>query len=112
MPGGPWLLKDCEERIFDDALPREAISASEIIEAPEHVLTRLPEWILSAYDRGQLVISKTGVTVLTSSKKVRANAGDYIVFDQHGVFLVYDEATFQREFTPAQLAAHRGLHAA
>jgi hypothetical protein len=90
----------------------DVVSAQEIIATSEADWELLPEWACDCYERGQMVVAETGVTIFNGPKALRARPDDFIVRDQAGSFSVYDAADFEKHFVPAHSAHIRQLHAA
>lgn len=90
----------------------EVVRAEEFIAASEANWELLPEWVGECYERGQLVVAATGVTMFNGREAVRAQASDFVVRDHNGVFSVYDVTAFEQNFVPAHSAAIYKLHAA
>lgn len=80
----------------------DVVRAQEIITATEADWELLPEWARDCYERGQMVVAETGVTIFNGPKPLRARPDDFIVRDQAGSFSVYDAASFEQTF----IAAH------
>lgn len=90
----------------------EVVLAQEIIAASEAGRELLPEWVGDCYERGQMIVAETGVTIFNGAKALRARPDDFIVRDKAGSFSVYDAADFEKNFVPAHSAHIRQLHAA
>jgi len=119
MIGSAWTTAAFEKAMFDPMreylkIPSrvEVVRAHEIVSAPGESWDGLPGWIVECYERGQMVVAATGVTVFNGSEGLRAQPADYIVRDGNGMFSVYDETAFKQNFVPAHSAEVYNLHAA
>lgn len=90
----------------------EVVRAHEIIAASEANCELLPGWVGECYERGQMVVAATGVTIFNGPEALRAHPSDFVVRDQNGVFSVYDVTAFEQSFVPAHWAETYKLHAA
>ncbi|WP_145964915.1 hypothetical protein [Rhizobium leguminosarum] len=90
----------------------EVVRAQEIIAASENRWDALPDWVGESYERGQMVVATTGVTLFNGAKAIKAMAADLVVRDCSGIFSVYDQTSFEQNFFPAHSADVFKLHAA
>jgi len=90
----------------------EVVRGQEIIASSEEGWAGLPDWARECYERGQMVIATTTVTVFNAAEALRARPSDFIVRSQDGVLSVYDEVAFHRDFVPAHATELHKLHAA
>ncbi len=90
----------------------EVVRAQEIIAASETGWDGLPDWVGETYERGQMIVATTGVTLFNGAIAIRATAADLVVRARSGVFSVYDETAFEQNFLPAHSAEVFKLYAA
>lgn len=57
----------------------EAVPASHLIQAAQHMWTDLPEWIRDAYDRGNIIFLPHGIHIHTLEGPLIANYDDWII---------------------------------